>query len=575
MYILGINAAWHDSAACLVRDGLVVAAAEEERFTGVKHHKRTTPFSAHALPFHAIGYCLDAAGIRLDQVDHVAYSIDPLILIDEESRRPEFVLPDSPPSQFSQPGYDPWKTIFLAAVTSAPRTLLESGEVPWHLWERWGFLDQGRGAHQWRFHFVEHHMAHAASAFLPSPFESAAILTLDGAGEKVSTLLGVGRGNALEKLREVEMPHSLGKFYEHITTHLGFLSNSDEYKVMALASYGEPRYAEAFRSNFRWTGDEEFQYWWPWFEELCGPPRRPRAPMEERHFDIAASAQVVLEEASLRLADWLHRQTGETNLCLAGGVALNCVMNSRLQQDSPFQRVWVQPAAGDAGTALGAALWVWAQERDSPERWRMEDAYLGPDYDDAAIEQALRHGKLDYERCPDIAAATAKCLAQGKVAGWFQGRMEFGPRALGARSILASPADPDMVQRLNQLKDREDFRPVAPAVLEEAAGEFFEDCQEAPFMMFVYQVRPEQADRVPAIRHVDNTARVQTVSAARAPLYHRAISQFRELTGLPLVVNTSFNSRGQPIVCTPQDALECFYTSPIDALAIGSYLLVK
>jgi carbamoyltransferase len=297
--------------------------------------------------------------------------------------------------------------------------------------------------------------------------------------------------------------------------------------------------------------------------------------MEERHFDIAASAQVVLEEASLRLADWLHRQTGEANLCLAGGVALNCVMNSRLQQDSPFQRVWVQPAAGDAGTALGAALWVWAQERSSAERWRMEDAYLGPDYDDAAIEQALEHGKLAYERCPDIAAATAECLAQGKVVGWFQGRMEFGPRALGARSILASPADPDMVQRLNQLKDREDFRPVAPAVLEEAAGEFFEDCQDAPFMLFVYQVRPEQADRVPAIRHVDNTARVQTVNAVRAPLYHRVISQFRERTGLPVVVNTSFNSRGQPIVCTPQDALECFYTSPIDALAIGSYLLVK
>jgi carbamoyltransferase len=570
MYILGINAAWHDSAACIVRDGIVIAAAEEERFTGVKHHKRMSAFAAYALPFHAIHYCLAEAGILLSDVDQIAYSIDPAILLNGESRAPRFEIPDGVISPYSDLGYDPWQTIFMAGVTAAPRLLLE--DVPWHLLPR---FDIEAPPHRWKFHFVEHHIGHAASAFLPSPFESAAILTLDGAGEKVSTLLGVGRGSAMEKLHEVEMPHSLGKFYELVTWYLGFLNNSDEYKVMALASYGTPRYADSFRTLLRWSDDARYEIDLERIDALCGPPRARNAPFEERHFDIASSAQQVLEEASLRLAEWLHQKTGEANLCLAGGVALNCVMNSRLQQDSPFQRVWVQPAAGDAGTALGAALWVWAQEHGGAERWRMEDAYLGPDYDDAAIEQALVHGKLPYKRCADIAAATAECLAQGKVVGWFQGRMEFGPRALGARSILASPADPDMVQRLNQLKDREDFRPVAPAVLEEAAGEFFSDCHEAPFMLFVYQVRPDQADRVPAIRHVDNTARVQTVSAARAPLYHRVISQFRERTGLPVVVNTSFNSRGRPIVCTPQDAVECFYTSPIDALAIGSFLLEK
>jgi carbamoyltransferase len=256
-------------------------------------------------------------------------------------------------------------------------------------------------------------------------------------------------------------------------------------------------------------------------------------------------------------------------------VALNCVMNSRLQRETPFRRAWTQPASGDAGTALGAALWVWHQQSGHTDRWRMQDAYLGPEYDSTAIEKTLRHAKLRYQHCSDIAAATAECLAQEKIVGWFQGRMEFGPRALGARSIIASPRDPAMMQRLNELKDREDFRPVAPAVLEESANDYFEDCTDAPFMTFVYQVRPERAHEIPAIRHVDGSARVQTVNAERSPRYHRMIDSFRALTGVPVIVNTSFNSRGLPIVCTPQDALECFYISPIDALAIGDYLLVK
>jgi carbamoyltransferase len=568
MHVLGINATFHDSSACLVRDGRVIAAAEEERFTRDKHHKRATPFNAHALPFHAIDFCLAQGGITLGEVDHVAYSFDPFMLVDG-AVRPRFELPRDVAQARRGPLYDPWGTIFLAGVTAAPRMLVD--DVPWHLQDR--FAANGRG-HAWAFHFLEHHVAHAASAFYPSPFERAAILTLDGRGECVSTYLGVGDGAQMEKLGEVELPHSLGLLYERLTSHLGFLNSSDEYKVMALASYGRPRFADRLRSLLRWREDGGYEIDWRPLEELVVPPRTPRSEFTEHHFDVAASLQLVLEDACLRLANWLRERTGEENLCLAGGVALNCVMNSRLQGETAFRRVWVQPAAGDAGTSLGAALWVWAQQQGG-ERWRMRDAYLGPEYDDDAIRAVLDHAGLTYRRCSDITAAAASLLAEGKVLGWFQGRMEFGPRALGARSILASPADPAMVQRLNLLKDREDFRPVAPAVLEEAAADYFERCEDSPFMLFVFLVKEEQQSRVPAIRHVDGTARAQTVSAADAPAFHRLISAFEDRTGLPMVVNTSFNTRSHPIVCTPQDALECFYTSPIDALAIGSYLLKK
>ncbi|MDP8923177.1 MAG: carbamoyltransferase [Chloroflexota bacterium] len=572
MHILGINGAFHDSSACLVRDGVVVAAAEEERFLRLKHHKRATPYNSHALPFHAIDYCLRAGGITLAEVDHVAYSFDPWLLTGGTTER-HFALPRDVEEARRGPGYEPWETIFLAGITAAPRMLRD--DVPFHLRAR---FDGDAEALGWRFHFVEHHVAHAASAFYPSPFERAAIMTLDGRGECVSTFLGRGRGTTMEKLNEVELPHSLGFLYERVTSHLGFLNSSDEYKVMALASYGEPRYAGRFRSLLRWREDGGYEIAPFDLTELVGPARPPKAPIEARHFDIASSLQVVLEEACLALAGWLHRRTGEQNLVLAGGVALNCVMNARLARESEFERVWVQPAAGDAGTSLGAALEVWAEQQPGgtgAERWRMESAYLGPEYDDREIAAALDHAKLRYRRCPDIADATAECLARGKIVGWFQGRMEFGPRALGARSIVASPTDPDMMQRMNELKDREDFRPVAPAVLAERAPEYFVGCTDSPFMLFVYRVRPEVAEKVPAVRHVDGTARAQTVSAASAPLFHRLISRFEERSGVPVVVNTSFNTRSRPIVCTPQDALECFYTSPIDVLAIGSYLLVK
>jgi len=573
MNILGLNAAFHDSSACLVQNGAVVAAAEEERFSRIKHAKRATPYMAHALPFNAIDYCLAAGGLTIDDVDQVAYSFDPFLLLhDEGEHSPPFVLPRDAADASRGPGYDPWQSVFLAGITAAPRMLTD--DVPFHLRER---LTANGGGGPRRFDFVEHHVAHAASAFFPSPFDRAAILTLDGRGEEVSTLMAVGEGRTMEKVQEVRLPSSLGLLYERVTEHLGFLRSSDEYKVMALASYGTPRYADDVRSLIHWCGDGRYEILPTRLDDVVGPARQPKSPFEARHFDVAASLQLVLEESALRIAGWLFDQTGEENLCLAGGVALNCVMNARLLRESKFQRVWVQPAAGDAGTSLGAALSVWATGPDAGAggRWRMRDAYLGPAFDDAAVAAALEHAHLSVPRSPDVAAAAAACLADGKVVGWFQGRMEFGPRALGARSILGSPADPAMMHRLNLLKDREDFRPVAPAVLVEEAPAYFADCAESPFMLFVYDVRPEVAPRVPAIRHVDGTARAQTVSRSESPLFHRLISRFRDRTGLPVVVNTSFNTRSQPIVCTPQDALACFYTSPIDALALGDYLLVK
>lgn len=591
MHILGINAAFHDSSACLVRNGVVVAAAEEERFSRIKHGKRATPFQAHALPFNAIDYCLAAGGITLSDVDDVAYSLDPFLLTGGTSDR-RFQLPRTTEDAMRGGGYDPWDTIFLAGVTAAPRMLRD--DVPFHLRER---LNGPAERHQWRFHFVEHHVAHAASAYFPSPFERAAVLTMDGRGECVSTYLGVGDGLHLEKLHEVALPHSLGLLYEQVTTHLGFLNSSDEYKVMALASYGTPHYAEALRAHLRWHDDGGYEILPMDLADLFGPARSPKAPMEPHHFDVASSLQVVLEEASLRLAGWLQRRTGERNLCLAGGVALNCVMNSRIARESAFERVWVQPAAGDAGTSLGAALAVWAgqasdqahggaasfasgtptarTEDAATGRWQMETAYLGPSFDDGQIQAVLDHAGLTYSRPDDLPAAVAGLLAQGKVVGWFQGRMEYGPRALGARSILASPTDAAMMQRLNFLKDREDFRPVAPVVLAEQASHYFEGCDESPFMLFVYTVRPEVADRAPAIRHVDGTARVQTVTREQSPVYYRLLERFHERTGVPVLVNTSFNTRGKPVVCTPQDALECFYTSPIDVLAMGGFVLQK
>jgi len=402
------------------------------------------------------------------------------------------------------------------------------------------------------------------------------VLTLDGRGELATTTYNIGAGNRLERLGQVNYPHSLGLLYEQVTEYLGFLPSSDEYKVMALASFGKPAYLDLFREAIQLHGYGQYTIQSLCLEERVGPPRLRGEPVEARHRDVAHSLQAALEETTLALVRWLHEATGERDLCVAGGVGLNCVLNARLRDRGPFARIWVQPAAGDSGTALGAALWVDARERRTDERaYVMEQAFLGPAYGEDEIEQFLRWSKLPYRRLDDIPNEVADLLARDKVIGWFQGRMEFGPRALGARSILASPLHAEMQARLNEIKDREDFRPVAPVVLEEEAGAWFSDAGQSPFMLFVYDVRPERAERIPAVRHVDGTARIQTINRDQQPLYYDLLRAFQARTGVPVLINTSFNTRGEPIVCTPRDAVECFWTSPLDALVIGPFLLEK
>ncbi|MDN7747464.1 carbamoyltransferase C-terminal domain-containing protein [Burkholderia multivorans] len=575
IYTLGINAAFHDSAACLVRDGVVVAAAEEERFTHVKHAKRPVPFSTWELPYHAIDYCLAEAGIALADVQHVAYSYDPWLELDRRAGQPSLTLPLEPSAHARPPGGEsPWHPLFLSSIVNAPRQL--AGGAPHHLQRRFrGVTHDG----PFRWHFVEHHLAHEASAFLAAPYERCAVMTMDGRGERATTSYGVFDGRTYRRIAQVDLPHSLGLLYERVTRYLGFLHSSDEYKVMALASYGKPIYADQMRQLVRYRGDGRYDVDDADLVALFGPARDRGGPITPNHCDIAHALQLVLEETTLRAVEWLAAETGEKQLAMAGGVALNCVMNARIRDRGPFDDVWVQPAAGDAGTALGAALWTDFRERGARGDWRMDHAYLGPSFEDDAIEAFIREAQLPYRRLNDVAAQTAALLAQNRVIGWFQGRMEFGPRALGARSILASPIDPDMQRKLNRIKDREDFRPVAPVALESKAHEWFSGGRReplhAPFMLFVYDVRPERAERIPAVRHIDGTARVQTVAPQQNPLLHALLTEFDALTGVPVLVNTSFNTRGEPIVCTPRDAIECFWTSPLDALVIGSFLMEK
>jgi carbamoyltransferase len=566
MITLGINAAFHDSSACLVQDGQVLAAAEEERFTRIKHGKRPLPFTVWELPYHAIDYCLAAARAELADVDHVAYSYDPHLLLKTD----RLELPIEP-SAFTtkQHWSSPWEPLALAYVVNAERQLVDG--VPHHLRKR---FSGAKAKRHWQWHFVEHHLAHEASAFLAAPFNESAVMTLDGRGELATTSYGHFAGNRYERIGQVQMPHSLGLLYEQVTDYLGFLHSSDEYKVMALASYGAPRFAPQFRRLIR-LQDGRYTVERPNLVELFGPARERGGELNRKHFDIARSLQLVLEESAVALAEWLKRRTGAENLAMAGGVALNCVMNARIRDAASFKRVWVQPAAGDAGTALGAGLWTDWQARGGVRAWQMEHAFYGPQYSDEEIEAFLCRAKLRYRRMADVAAETSEILARDKIVGWFQGRMEFGPRALGARSILASPLNAGMQQRLNEIKDREDFRPVAPVVLEEEAGRWFIGADVSPFMLFVHQVAPDKAARIPAVRHVDGTARIQTINRQQNARYYDLIKAFQQRTGVPVLVNTSFNTRSEPVVCTPRDAVECYWTSPIEALVIGSFALEK
>lgn len=572
MYTLGINSVFHDSAACLLKDGQLLAAAEDERFTHIKHGKRPIPFSTYEIPFHAIDYCLKTAGIHLNDVDYIAYSFDPYLLLGEKYKHQPFIsLPLEPAAQPRQDEWlSEWDPLFLSSIVNAPGQLADG--YPHHLQKRF----KGTRNIKDKWHFVEHHLAHAASAFHPSPFNNAAVLTLDGRGERATTTYNIGKENDLTRIGEVDLPHSLGLLYERVTTYLGFLHSSDEYKVMALASYGKPVFVNDFRAMITILPNGQYTICNENFEARFGPQRLREDAFTQHHFNIAHSLQVVLEEKVLELIHWLHQETGEDNLCMAGGVALNCVLNARIRDRGPFKNIWVQPAAGDAGTALGAAIWVDHKARDNRKKdFEMHHAYWGPDYSDAEIEKFLQWAKVPYKKLQHVAEETAEILAQDKIIGWFQGRMEFGPRALGSRSILASPINPSMQARLNEVKDREDFRPVAPVVLEEDAGDWFEHAGYSPYMLFIYDVKPEKADLIPAVRHVDGTARIQTVNRNQHPAYYDLIKAFKQKTGVPVLVNTSFNTLGKPIVCSPRDAIECFWTSPFDALVIGSFLLEK
>ncbi|MEU7062410.1 carbamoyltransferase [Streptomyces sp. NPDC051578] len=539
MRILGINALFHDPAAALVIDGHIVAAAEEERFSRRKHGKRPVPFSAWELPVQAASWCLHRAGLRPQDLDAVAYSFDPALA------RPA-----------AEMGLDdPWDHLRLTYAREAP-----------------GFLSSALpGLDPALVRFVPHHMAHAASAaFAASGAETSSVLVLDGRGERASHLAARRIHDRLEPLHSQELPHSLGLVYEELTAHLGFLRSSDEFKVMALASHGTPRMLAELRRHVYPTGDGGFRASGVPWHELCAP-RGPEEPWTRDHADVAASAQAVLEETLLDLARWLHGKTHDGVLTLAGGVALNCVANSRIAREGPFDRVWVQPAAGDAGTALGGALLLAAGAGDEPEP--MAGADLGRDWSDAELGAWLKTAAVPFERPPDIAETVARALADNAVVAWFQGRSEYGPRALGHRSLLAHPGHAGNLERLNDVKGREQFRPVAPMVLAERAAEIFTGPVPSPYMLFVHDVAPEWRERIPAVVHVDGTARIQTVDAAYEPLVARMLGHFEQLTGLPVVVNTSLNTAGRPMVDDPRDALECFGSSPVDLLAIGPYAI--
>lgn len=548
MRILGINAVFHDPAAALVIDGRIVAAAEEERFTRRKHGKEAVPFSTWELPVEAARWCLKQAGLTPADLDAVGYSYDPR-LMDETTEGLDGLDRD-------------WEYLRTLYAERAPRFL--QAALPG--------LDPAIVRH------VRHHVAHAASSALASPHPDCAVLVVDGRGERSSMLAGGYRDHKLDVLASQSLPHSLGLFYEDLTEHLGFKRSSDEYKVMAMASYGKPRFAEYLRERVYACDDGGFRTE-PVDWAAMTPARAPGAGKgghaldrpEPDHADLACSVQTVVEGVLLDLVRWLRERTDHENLCLAGGVALNCVANSKIHARGGFDHVWVQPAAGDSGTALGAALALAGEAGEAITP--MPSAALGRGFSDEEIAAALTEAAVPYERPTDFAAAVGDALADNKLIGWFQGRAEFGPRALGQRSLLADPRRIENLERLNTVKGREQFRPVAPMVLAERAAEIFSGGPiPSPYMLFVHEVAEAWRDRIPAVTHVDNTARIQTVDRGQ-PLLHDTISRFAARTGVPVVVNTSFNTAGRPMVDSPRDALECFGSAPIDLLAIGPYLV--
>jgi carbamoyltransferase len=560
MNILGISAFYHDAAAALLRDDALVAAAHEERFTRKRHDPD--------LPVQAVRYCLETAGLGIDDLDYVVFYDKPMIKLERILMTYIATFPRSLPS----------------FTKSIPIWLKEKLWIPRVIGER---LD-----YDGEVLFAEHHQSHAASAFLPSPFEEAAILTCDGVGEWATTTQGVGRGNTFELDKEIRFPHSLGLLYSAFTYYLGFKVNSAEYKVMGAAPYGEPRFADlildelvdlredgSFKLNMKYFAyDYGLTMTNDRFAKLFGHPvREMEGPMEPFHWDMAASVQKVTEEIVLAMVRDLHARTGMKNLCMAGGVALNCVANGRIVREGPFENLWVQPAAGDAGGALGAALFVHNAVLGNPRSFEMQHAFWGPEYADEEIRPFLDARGAPYESLPrdEMIRETARLLHEEQaVVGWFQGRLEWGPRSLGARSILADARNEENWKRVNlKIKFRESFRPFAPACLAEKATEWFEIDRESPYMLLVCQVRGDRT--VPAVTHVDGSARLQTVTREAHAEFYDLIAEFDRQTDCPVLINTSFNVRGEPIVCTPEDAYLCFMRTNMDILVLGNQILRK
>ena len=593
MRILGISAFYHDSAAALIEDGTIIAAAQEERFTRKKHDP--------GFPEKSIEYCLTQAGLTLEDIDHLVFFEKPFLKFE---RLLETYLAKAPK------GF----TSFKMAMPVWIKDKLFQKDKLIKLFEKF----ETPGNIEDRLLFAEHHQSHAASAFFPSPFEEAVVLTMDGVGEWATASVAIGRGNTLTTVKEIQFPHSLGLLYSAMTYYTGFKVNSGEYKVMGLAPYGEPKYADLIKNNLidikedgsYWLDQSYFNYATGLtmtsskFHDLFGaPPRTPEQKITQREMDLAASVQAVTEEVMLKMAANLAQSYNIPNLCLAGGVALNCVANGKIIRGGSFEKVWVQPAAGDAGGALGAALAAYYVEKDQQRTPNgsadhMRGSYLGPVFEQADIENRLTKAGAKFEVFEEntLMQETATCLEAGHAIGWFQGRMEFGPRALGGRSIIGDPRNPKMQKTLNlKIKYRESFRPFAPSILAEDVGNYFEHDEESPYMLVVAPVKEEHRldtsdqdkglfgieklniprSTIPAITHVDYSARIQTVHKETNPRYHALISAFKEKTGCPIVVNTSFNVRGEPIVCTPEDAFHCFMGTEMDTLVIGNCLLRK
>jgi carbamoyltransferase len=572
--ILGINAYHGDASAALVIDGKLVGAAEEERFTRLKHDT--------AFPHHAIRFCLDQAGLTPGDLDHIALSRDPFANL---GKRIAHAVKDRAGRQVAAR-----RAGNLRKILAAKRTLADGLGMPLK-------------ALKARTHFVEHHLAHIASSYYVSPFDRAAVLSIDGFGDMISAMWGVGTGGRISPRGEVAFPHSLGVYYTAVTQYLGFPNYGDEYKVMGLASLGEASYLEEFRRIVRSDGlgyDLGLDYfrhhiegaamtwdggspdlpplWGPGMEDLLGPARRSAAePLETRHQDIAATLQARLEEVVLGMLRELHKRSGLTSLCLAGGVALNCVVNGKIFDETPFTDLYIQPAAYDGGTSVGAAYYVHHQKLEAPRGFVMDHAYWGPEFSDERMRAALDGaGQVGKELPTDeVVSRTADALAGGAVVGWYQGRLEFGPRALGNRSILTDPRRHDMQDILNaRIKHREPFRPFAPAILEERTGDYFEKNYPSPFMLLTYPVRPEKRDEIPAPTHVDGTGRLQTVRRDQNARYYDLISAFDARTGVPVLLNTSFNEN-EPICCTPEEAVDTFVRTKMDLLVLGNQLVEK